>query len=42
MTLSELTALMSRVGRRKAELMRARNMALFIHECNQEARKAAN
>lgn len=39
MTLAELTALMSRVGLRKPELMRDRNVALFIQECIDEARR---
>ena len=38
MTLHELTALMSRVGRRKPELMRDRSVTLFIQECIDEAK----
>lgn len=40
MTLSDLTALMSRVGRQKPELVRDRNVALFIQACIEEAKIA--
>ena len=39
MTLAEMTALMSRVGRRRPELMCDRSVAIFIQECIEEARK---
>lgn len=39
MTLAELTALMSRVGRDNPKLMQDRNVALFIQACIEEARK---
>ena len=40
MTLAELTALMSKVGRDNPELMKSREVALFIQACIEEARKA--
>lgn len=39
MTLAELTALMSRVGKDKPDLMKSREVALFIEACIEEARK---
>lgn len=40
MTLDEMTALMSRVGRANPALVQDRNVALFIQACIEEARKA--
>lgn len=39
MTLAEMTALMSRVGRANPALVQDRNVALFIQACIEEARK---
>ena len=39
MTLAELTALMSKVGKDNPELMKSREVALFIQACIEEARK---
>jgi len=39
MILAEMTALMSRVGLRKPELMCDRSVALFIQECIEEAKQ---
>ena len=39
MTLAELTALMSKVGRDNPELMKSREVALFIQACIEEARR---
>lgn len=38
MTLAEMTALMSKVGRQRPELMQDRNVALFIQACIDEAK----
>ena len=38
MTLAALTALMSKVGRKRPELMQDRNVALFIQACIDEAK----
>lgn len=39
MTLAELTALMSKVGKTNPALVSDRNVALFIQACIEEARK---
>lgn len=39
MTLSEMTALMSKVGKANPELFRDRKVAQFIQACIEEARK---
>ena len=39
MTMAELTAFMSKVGRDNPELMKSREVALFIQACIEEARK---
>lgn len=39
MTMAEITALMSKVGRDHPELMKSRDVALFIQACIEEARK---
>lgn len=38
MILAQLTALMSKVGRRRPDLMQDRNVALFVQACIDEAR----
>lgn len=38
MSLADLTALMSKVGRSRPELMQDRNVALFIQACIDEAK----
>ncbi|KFC62795.1 hypothetical protein FF80_03362 [Devosia sp. LC5] len=38
MSLAELTALMSKVGRKHPDLMQDRNVALFIQACIDEAK----
>lgn len=40
MTLATLTALMSKVGRKRPELVQDRNVALFIQACIDEAKEA--
>jgi hypothetical protein len=39
MTMAELTTLMSKVGRDNPELMKSREVALFVQACIEEARK---
>lgn len=39
MTMAEITALMSKVGRDNPELMKSREVGLFIQACIEEARK---
>lgn len=40
MTLSAMTDFMSRVGRSKPDLMKDRNVALFVQACIDEAKRA--
>ncbi len=42
MTLDEMTALMSRVGRANPALVQDRNVALFIQACIEEAKNPAD
>jgi hypothetical protein len=39
MTLADLTALLSRVSKENPDLMKSREVALFIQACIEEARK---
>lgn len=41
MTLSDLTELMSRIGRQKPDLVRDRNVTMFIQACIDEAKRSA-